>query len=246
MWYYTRNTIGGDILSNWFKPTESLSKISTYIDPGEGPFYTDYLNNLVLDYPFIGLDTVYIDPKYPTLRSLQNELSIIFFEYYRFREIGAETVKRFQYNVQRRTYEIVEQYETLFNLYKDTDLMARGRKIETDTNVTIVENKTSDSSVNTEYNTENKEVFQDTPVTPLVEDLTYATNITNNKNKNTGEMSTSKNDNNDITRSSDQTMTTHDKMAIEEIDTIIENYRTLKINFVKEYENCFINVLGRI
>lgn len=233
-------------MSNWFKPTDALSNISTYIDPGEGPFYTDYLNNIILDHPFVGLKSVYIDPKYETLTSLQKELSDLFHEYYKFREIGAETVKRFQYNLQRRTNEIVEQYEVLFNLYKDTDLISRGRKIETDTNVSILENKSSNSSVSTEYNTENKEVFQDTPVTPLVENLTYATNITDNKNKNTGEMSTSKNDNNDITRSSDQSMITHDKMPIEEINTIIENYRSLKINFVKEYENCFINVLGRI
>lgn len=243
MWNNGRNSFSSGNMT-WAN-LENLEKISNYISPGERPFYTEFYGTLKIENPNIGLDGVIINSKYTFL--LQNMEDIIsdFDFYYKFREIGSETVERFQFNLQRRTNEIAQFYDTMFKLYSDVDILSRGRKIDTDTGVDIQENKTDNSSVDTTYDTNNKEVYQDTPVTPLGVDE-YATNITDTTNRNTGEMTTSKTQNNTISRNTTQNMITHDSMAIEEVTKILENYKQTIFSFIKEYEICFINEIGKI
>lgn len=230
---------------SWFAPTKSLLDISTRIDPNEGPFYTDYLNNLLEDYPELGLKSLTPSSQYTILASKFPALAQLFEDYYRFREIGGETVERFQYNVKRRLLEIEDYYNTLFNLYEQEPVTTRGRSIITDTDVDIQEDKDKTSTVDTEYNTSDKETFQDTPISDLTSGE-YATNVTLKDNTNTGAMDTTNNESNKTTRKTTQAMNTHDKMASEEITIIMENYKSLSIAFVKEFEPCFINVLGRL
>lgn len=221
-----------------------MVKISSKVLPGESPFYTDFLVNVLEDYPNAGINGVTVPSKYVNIQSNFEEIKEVFNEFYKFREIGSETVERFNYNVGKVFIRIAEIYDMLFELYSVKPL-TRGRQIITDTDVDITLTKEKGTTIDTRYETNNMETFQDTPVTPLGEDE-YATNITKRDNVNDGLMKTTGEDKDTTTRDTIQTMTTHDKMMAEEYMTISENLRTIIIEFVSEFEGCFINTIARI
>lgn len=96
----------------------SLKDIYGEIEPGEGPFVTEYLWVLQKIDPTVGLDAVTWND---TGGVYDNKDEIIkrFNCVYRYREIGSETVDRFIYSLQRIYWEVVDKYDRAIKIYAD-------------------------------------------------------------------------------------------------------------------------------
>lgn len=128
------------------------------IDPpleGEGPFYTEYLYNLLEENPTFGIASLTWNTSLTSLIERKEAIIKMFNEVYFFREIGAETIGRWIKLLQVKLDVISETYDRSYRLYKLNNLDEIA--------------KTSEST--------SRNKFQDTPVTALME-KDYATNIT--------------------------------------------------------------------
>ena len=132
--------------------------VNEYSIYGEGPFYTDYLENIQKTNPTAGLASTVWDETKTRLFSHKEEIINLFNRFYALREIGSETVERWQKLIDRRYSRIAEEYEYKLNMYMEN-------------NINQVENT---------IHSTNSEVYQDTPISELSGD--YATNKTKTDN----------------------------------------------------------------
>lgn len=205
--------------------------------PGEGPFYTDYLWKAQEAYPeMIGIE--YIDwdtANYIYLNKHKDEIVKVFNQYYKYRELGSETEYRFQDMLQSRFYEVADKYDHAYKVTEINDVDKIG------TGYTFEETKhrdyTSTADTNGTENRDNK--YKDTP-SSTASTTNNPTNQTIDNRDNTGHA--------EGTETQDETLhqekVSHDKEMILELNDLIDKYKQLVIEFVKEFEICFIGLYG--
>lgn len=203
--------------------------------PGEGPFYTDYLWS-AQEKRDVGLE--YIDwkeTKFTYLADHKNDIIELFNTNFKYRELGAETEMRFQDMLQARFNEVADKYNHAYKVTEENDVDKLG------TGYTFEEKRTrhyedSAESSGTE-NVDNK--FKDTPSNNQ-STLNNPTNQTLDNTESSGNGSSTEDE--DVTVNQEKTQ--HDKEMVVELSELIDRYRQLDIEFVKQFEPCFIGLIG--
>lgn len=203
--------------------------------PGEGPFYTDYLWS-AQEKRDVGLE--YIDwkeTKFTYLAPHKDDIIELFNTNFRYRELGAETEMRFQDMLQARFNEVADKYNHAYKVTAENDVDKLG------IGYTFEEKRTrhyedSAESSGTE-NVDNK--FKDTPSNNQ-STLNNPTNQTLDNTQTSGNGSSTEDE--DVTVNQEKTQ--HDKEMVVELSELIDRYRQLDIEFVKQFETCFIGLIG--
>lgn len=203
--------------------------------PGEGPFYTDYLWS-AQEKRDVGLE--YIDwkeTKFTYLAPHKDDIIELFNINFKYRELGAETEMRFQDMLQVRFNEVADKYNHAYKVTAENDVDKLG------TGYTFEEKRTrhyedSAESSGTE-NVDNK--FKDTPSNNQ-STLNNPTNQTLDNTQTSGNGSSTEDE--DVTVNQEKTQ--HDKEMVVELSELIDRYRQLDIEFVKQFEPCFIGLIG--
>ena len=170
----------------------------------EGPWFTEYLEVLQEDDADIGLGKCDFS-KYPNLEKRKCNLVALFNAVYWGREIGAETVYRWQKMVENRFNLVAPKYDIAYEMYD--------KYLEETKNRIGVGNET-----------DNKATFYDTP-SNIIEDLNkHATNV---------------NISSIITK-------TNDRNFLEYVNKYIDQFKTLDVQFVDEFEIDFMGVYARV
>lgn len=203
--------------------------------PGEGPFYTDYLWTAQKARD-VGLE--YIDwkeTKFTYLANHKDDIIELFNTNFKYRELGAETEMRFQDMLQARFNEVADKYNHAYKVTEENDVDKLG------TGYTFEEKRTrhyedSAESSGTE-NVDNK--FKDTPSNNQ-STLNNPTNQTLDNTQTSGNGSSTEDE--DVTVNQEKTQ--HDKEMVVELSELIDKYRQLDIEFVKQFETCFIGLIG--
>lgn len=203
--------------------------------PGEGPFYTDYLWS-AQEKRDVGLE--YIDwkeTKFTYLAPHKDDIIELFNTNFKYRELGAETEMRFQDMLQARFNEVADKYNHAYKVTAENDVDKLG------TGYTFEEKRTrhyedSAESSGTE-NVDNK--FKDTPSNNQ-STLNNPTNQTLDNTESSGNGSSTEDE--DVTVNQEKTQ--HDKEMVVELSELIDRYRQLDIEFVKQFEPCFIGLIG--
>ena len=203
--------------------------------PGEGPFYTDYLWS-AQEKRDVGLE--YIDwkeTKFTYLAEHKDDIIELFNTNFKYRELGAETEMRFQDMLQARFNEVADKYNHAYKVTEENDVDKLG------TGYTFEEKRTrhyedSAESSGTE-NVDNK--FKDTPSNNQ-STLNNPTNQTLDNTQTSGNGSSTEDE--DVTVNQEKTQ--HDKEMVAELSELIDKYRQLDIEFVKQFEPCFIGLIG--
>lgn len=203
--------------------------------PGEGPFYTDYLWS-AQEKRDVGLE--YIDwkeTKFTYLADHKDDIIELFNTNFKYRELGAETEMRFQDMLQARFNEVADKYNHAYKVTEENDVDKLG------TGYTFEEKRTrhyedSAESSGTE-DVDNK--FKDTPSNNQ-STLNNPTNQTLDNTQTSGNGSSTEDE--DVTVNQEKTQ--HDKEMVAELSELIDKYRQLDIEFVKQFEPCFIGLIG--
>lgn len=203
--------------------------------PGEGPFYTDYLWS-AQEKRDVGLE--YIDwkeTKFTYLADHKDDIIELFNTNFKYRELGAETEMRFQDMLQARFNEVADKYNHAYKVTEENDVDKLG------TGYTFEEKRTrhyedSAESSGTE-DVDNK--FKDTPSNNQ-STLNNPTNQTLDNTQTSGNGSSTEDE--DVTVNQEKTQ--HDKEMVVELSELIDRYRQLDIEFVKQFEPCFIGLIG--
>lgn len=203
--------------------------------PGEGPFYTDYLWS-AQEKRDVGLE--YIDwkeTKFTYLAHHKDDIIELFNTNFKYRELGAETEMRFQDMLQIRFNEVADKYNHAYKVTEENDVDKLG------TGYTFGEKRTrhyedSAESSGTE-DVDNK--FKDTPSNNQ-STLNNPTNQTLDNTQTSGNGSSTEDE--DVTVNQEKTQ--HDKEMVVELSELIDRYRQLDIEFVKQFEPCFIGLIG--
>lgn len=234
----------------WNKMLEDEFKLTMQ----EGPFYSDYLINVQQTYPNAGLGKCPWSNATPRLYAIQDVLIEHFNFIYRYREIGAETEERWQYTVDRVFDNIKRKYEFALMQYDENEIEKVGKYYKStihrdSTTESQGSNSREGSSESSSTDTANSK-FNDTPITPLMDNANYASSITDDSVENeTSESSSSESSDtrnttieDDITREYNEAP----KSIMESVNESIKYFRDLIDDFVDEFNICFISTLGRI
>ncbi len=215
--------------------------IDDYYLSGERPFYTDYLFKVQEDYPNAGLQTSFDNltqtEKTDTLAYLYNHADEIISQFnltYKYHEIGSETEEKWQYTVDKLFTQIKREFNRYFMLYETGRIDELGKKYtESGNSTTNKEGSSSGSNAN-------KNVFKDTPITPLMENADYATNITEDNGNSESESKE------DITNEYLVTREDKDKQNIELIQKNMDVWFDIITEFVDRFKICFMDELTRV
>lgn len=208
---------------------------------GESPFYTDFLYKVQEDYPNAGLQTSFNNlseiEKTDTLKYLYSHADEIISQFnltYKYHELGSETEEKWQYTVDKLFTQIKREFNRYFMLYETERINELGKKYTESGNSTT--NKEGSSS----GTSSNKNVFKDTPITPLMETADYATNITEDDGSNESESSE------DITNEYLVTREDKDKQNIELVQKNMDVWFDIITEFVDRFKVCFMDELTRV
>ena len=203
--------------------------------PGEGAFYTDYLYNTQKSRD-VGIE--FIDWKqtlYPKLYEHKDNIIEVFNTHFKYRELGAETEERFQCMLQDRFFEICDKYNHAYKVTEENDV----DKLGTGYTYDETRNRTVESMADA-TGTENRDnKYKDTP-SSSTSTLNNPTNQTLDNRDNTAHSEQNDEQNDTIHQEKVQ----HDKEMVVELSELIDRYRQLDIEFVYEFENCFIGLIG--
>ena len=212
---------------------------------GEGPFYTDYLYKVQEDYPNAGLQTSFDNlsetEKLDTLKYLYNHKDEIISQFnltYKYHEIGSETEDKWQYTVDKLFTQIKREFNRYFMLYETAQIDELGKKYTESGSSNTLKDGSSFSS----GTTNNKNVFKDTPITPLMENADYATNITEDDGNNENESESSE----EIDNQYSLTREDKDKQNIELLQKNMDVWFDLITEFVDRFKICFMDELTRV
>lgn len=201
--------------------------------PGEGPFFTDYLWK-AKESMNIGLE--YIDwkeAKYTYLYPHKDDIIEQFNLFYKYRELGAETESRFQGYLQNVFNTVADKYNHAYKVTEENDVDKLGTGYSyLETRKRLLE---ATGNTSTEESTDNK--YKDTP-SSSTSTLNNPTN--QNLTDRNGSTDATTNENEEHTISRDNTK--HDKEMIVELSELIDRYRQLDVEFVREFENCFMGI----
>ena len=219
--------------------------IEDYYLSGERPFYTDYLYKVQEDYPNAGLKTSFDNlsetEKTTTLTYLYNHADEIISQFnltYKFHEIGSETEEKWQYTVDKLFTQIKREFNRYFMLYETGRIDELGKKYtESGNSTTNKEGSSSSSGSNS-----NKNVFKDTPITPLMENADYATNITEDDGSSETESESSE----EIANQYIVTREDKDRQNIELVQKNMDAWFDIITEFVDRFKICFMDELTRV
>lgn len=203
--------------------------------PGEGPFYTDYLQNII---DYYGEDKVSLGAidfsSFSSLAKRKPELVKKFNHIYAFREIGQETTERWQHFLQSRFYEVAEHFDHMYNVFDEYEVDTLG------TGYDYTEKRTIDKVLHSTStgNTTGDSKYADTPSSG-----SSTINNPTNQTVDTGTTSAT----GDGTESNTQDVvikrTNHDDHMIDELNNLVDKYKSTDNEFIKAFENCFIGIM---
>lgn len=208
-----------------------MKDYETPID-GEGPFYTEYLMQLQEDDPTAGLEQCDWDETlYPNLVKHKSVLIGRFNETYAFREIGQETPLRWQLFVNARFNEVAEKYD---HAYK---VLSSDRLDELGTGYTVTDEfeRTTGSKMDSTDKFEGNSQFKDTPISGSINNPTTEQNDDNLTTYGSVGSGTQKD-----TRTTKKEQ--HDDVIMKELNWLADQYKVLNNDFIKEFENMFIQI----
>lgn len=211
---------------------------------GEGPFYTDYLYKVQEDYPSAGIENSFNNLSAREIENLQHlynyreDIIKQFNLTYKYHELGSETEDKWQYTIDKVFAQNMRAFNRYLQLYDDNDIDRLG-KIFTENGWTH-----SEATQNAESNGQSasKNIFKDTPITPLMEQADYATNITDDSNtsKNTNESANEANASYEVTKKD------RDKQNIELVKKNMDVWFDIITEFVYKFRECFMDELTRV
>lgn len=219
--------------------------MNDYYLSGERPFYTDYLYKVQEDYPNAGLQTSFDNlsesEKLTTLTYLYSHKDEIISQFnltYKYHEIGSETEEKWQYTVDKLFTQIKREFNRYFMLYETGRIDELGKKYtESGNSTTNKEGSSSSSGSNS-----NKNVFKDTPITPLMENADYATNITEDDGNSETESESSE----EIANQYIVTKEDKDRQNIELVQKNMDAWFDIITEFVDRFKVCFMDELTRV
>lgn len=204
-------------------------------NPGEGPFFTEYLSDLQIYDATAGLASCeWNDTLYPNLAKHKERLIDRFNREYAFREIGQETVKRWQHVLQCRLDEVAEHYDHMYKVYENNSVDELGTGYTT-TDEFQRDTQSSMDSTN-ERNADSK--YKDTP--------SNTSSTLNNPTEQTIDDSTDTYTSTGTGKQTDSRTTTkkvHDDTMIRELNYLTANYVSTDNEFIKAFENMFIGII---
>lgn len=201
--------------------------------PGEGPFFTDYLWKAQINRN-VGLEFIdWKEDRYTYLAPHKDAIIEAFNLQYKYRELGTETEERFNDNLQITFNRIADRYNHAYKVTEENDVDKLG------TGYTYIEirNRTLNSTgtSSTEESVDSK--YKDTPATST-STLNNPTNQNLQDRDGTTEATTNETEEHNISRDN----TKHDQEMIVELSQLIDRYRQIDVEFVDEFENCFMGI----
>lgn len=192
----------------------------------ENPAYTPY-----------GFDQLEVPSDCTTVSERMSWLTVRFNERYCYRRLNAETMDRWQIQLQNRFDEVVRLYERAYKLYTDNaDTISNIKEgvvqTETQSGTSGDTESATDSSDGTTKNI-------DTPDEPINTSADYASQYL--KQNSTGSRSITRNGTTGNNSTSEMTYT--GRKAMENANANIDAYRDLDTQFIKEFESNFLNIL---
>ena len=202
--------------------------------PGEGPFYTDYLRNVVEELPNTSLGAVnWNENLYPHLAAHKDRLVDRFNREYAFREIGQETVTRWMHFLQCRFDEVAEHYDHMYKIYEENNIDELGTGYSYTEH--MGQNKTNHSTGSGSSSADSK--YSDTP-----NGANGAINNPTTQNVDTGS-STSTVDGSDTNEYNKEIKRIdHEEHMVDELNALVDKYVSTDNEFIAEFENMFIGV----
>lgn len=200
--------------------------------PGEGPFFTEYLYQLLEDDENAGLSSCdWDETKYPYLCEHKDILIARFKEKYMFREIGQETPVRWQLFVNARFNEVAEKYNHSYKVFKENNVDEIG------TGYTMTEelDRTNTSKMDSTNNFSTTEKYKDTPISGSIGNPTSETTQDSDTTYGSSGTDTQKD-------SKTTTKTQHDDVRMKELNYLSDYYKTINNEFLKEFENQFMGL----
>lgn len=204
---------------------------------GEQPFFTDLLDDLLKENPNVGIASInWHSDIFPNIHLHKERLIERFNLKYKYREIGMETVVRWQNGLQDRFDEIAPWFEHAYSLYDNgsinIDSLGKGYERE----IEYTRNSNSKSGTKSEDNSNSK--FRDTP--------TNEESVINNPTTEQSDISSTEDSSestSDGTGTTKEKYTFNDKHVILEVNELIDKYRVLDEEFVKRFNDLFIGIL---
>lgn len=191
----------------------------------------------------------------------REELNKHILTHYLMREIGFETAELFKVYLNQKMWEIMPRYNVLYNaqlkamenIFDNIDLIENSQT-EVDRDVTNDTLSTTDSTSQNIVNSDNKELYQDTPQGKLksttFEEQEYATNLTLNKNGTQSDANVLGHTNLNGTASEDSvtkyyrriTGNKGNKYAIELLDNVRSSIKNIDEMIIKELDELFMQI----
>lgn len=200
--------------------------------PGEGPFYTLFLRD-ILNGPeakYCGLDKCdWHETTYTHIATHKERLIERFNNTYLLRELGQETPSRWQHFLQMRLDEVIEFYDHAYKVYEENDIDQLGTGYTE--NEEYDRNSTSEGSENTESTSNQK--FKDTPISGTVNNPTTEQDDTDNS-------STDSNVNSTDHWERTKQKTEHNDEMITEVNRLANAYRSIDNEFIESFDNMFM------
>ena len=199
---------------------------------GEGPFYTEFLFKLQEEDSEAGLSRCdWDETKYPNLVKHKATLIGRFNEEYAFREIGQETPLRWQLFVNARFNEVAEKYDHAYKVLSSDRLDELG----TGYKVTDALTRKMTSKMDSTDKFEGNGKFKDTPISGTVNNPT-----TEQIDDNLTTYGSTGSDTQDDSRTT--TKEQHDDVIMKELNWLADQYKVLNNDFIKEFDNMFIQI----
>lgn len=187
---------------------------------GESPFFTEFFKNVSEE---CGLAQCDWSTEYDTLLERKEILIDMFNHYFWYREIGAETVHRFQHNLQLTLNKIQSKYDYAYRLYADMPVRIGGGYTEREYREYSSEGTSSSSS---------QSKFKDTPISGTINNPT-------SENSDTSEGESSGTGEQEITRE----RTNYEDAITKYAQRNIDYYKALDQAFIQEFEEDFMQLM---
>lgn len=187
---------------------------------GESPNFTEFFKNTMEE---VGLDQCVWNEEYTKLLERRETLIDMFNHYYYYREIGAETLEKFQHNLQTTLNRIQAKYDYAYKMYVDLPTRAGGgydEKISREYESAGTTNRSGESQ------------FKDTPISGTINNPT-------SENSDSSESESTGTGTEEITRIKTDYGESVTKLAKKNIDY----YVALDNAFVQEFEEDFMQIL---
>ena len=177
-----------------------------------------------------GWETLEVPGDCTLVRERMGNLKVRFDERYANRMLNSETMERWQVRLQNRFDEVVKRYDRMYELYQRYDQDMKEDILSGDKTVTTSKSQAggSDTSIGTGSNI-------DTPDENVNNITGYAGSRTDSKATNTY----GRTDSFDST----VTRTMTGKGVVDSINDSVMSWKDIDTEFVKEFENLFLNVL---